>query len=59
MQDKTLHRMVLVSDEVSGQKMAMYLEIVVFSRFFLKRFWRHRFAVVSELTLKIVELNSE
>ena len=48
----------LFSDRVSHQKMALYLKTLIFSNFF-ENFSASGFAILSELGLKVVELNSE
>ena len=49
--------MVTFSDQLSDQKMVLHLEILIFSDFFAK-YLAFGFAILSELSLKVVELNS-
>jgi hypothetical protein len=53
-----LNRIVIFSDEVAHQKMALHPEILIFLEFFAK-YSASGFAILSELSLKAVELNVE
>ena len=57
MQNSILNRMVIFSDPVSDQKMALRPEILIFLDFF-EKYLVSGFAILSELSLKVVELNS-
>jgi len=49
--------MVTFSDQVSNQKMALSAEILIFLDFF-EKYLASGFAILPELSLKVVELNS-
>ena len=57
MQNSILNRMMTFSDQLSDQKMTIHLKILIFSDFFA-RYLASGFAILSELSLKVVELNS-
>jgi len=56
-QNSILNRMVTFSDQVSNQKMALPAEILIFLDFF-EKYLALGFAILPELSLKVVELNS-
>jgi hypothetical protein len=57
-QNSILNRMMIFSDQVAHQKTALYLEILIFRDFFAK-YSASRFAILSELSLKAIELDVE
>jgi hypothetical protein len=57
-QNSILNRMVVFSDQVAHQKMACHPEILIFSNFFAN-YSASGFAIISELSLKAVELDVE
>jgi hypothetical protein len=57
-QNLTLNRMVIFSDQVVHQKMALHYEILTFPDFFAK-YSAAGFAILSELSIKAVQLDVE
>jgi hypothetical protein len=57
-QNLILSRMVIFSDQIAHQKMALHPEIMIFPDFFAE-YSASGFAILSELSLKAVELDVE
>jgi hypothetical protein len=55
-QNSILNRMMIFSDQVPHEKMTLHPEILIFRDFFAK-YSASGFAILSELSLKAVELN--
>jgi hypothetical protein len=57
-QNSILNRMMIFSDQVAHQKTALYPEVLIFP-YFCAKYSASGFAILSELSLKAVELDVE